>query len=488
MKYLSWLILSLVSLALCAFIYVSSHSEQISVARANYYLQNNNIKSAVKYYEQAFERGSEDSKARYNYVNLLLDSPVDVQKQEKLVKFIKYPVEDGAKFKALSFLSDLRYEIHKKYPDNYISQATYNQKIMRWAENPVTYGFKNMDKAPEYFINQIDMAFSVWETELDGKIRFEKTENNPDIVISFNEGATEAEKDEKYIVAITKPSITGNTLKNMIMDIYLTSPDGNYFTENQIYNTALHEIGHAIGFMGHSDQRKNVMHMSTDTMTVTNDLRKKLTNSDVNTIKLLYSIKPDITDNKYASGEYVKYLVLGNETEVVNAKLREAKTYIKKAPNLPAGYIDLADSYVSMEEYTKAVKCLNKALSLATDNETLYMIYYNLALTHFFMKDYDTAINYYNKSGNLKNTETSLHLLAQIYTAAGKKNEATDIYEDLISKYPSNIDYVIALANIYVRDNELMKARAVLKGFIDRNPYEKHNPRLAPYGVIRMFL
>ena len=274
----------------------------------------------------------------------------------------------------------------------------------------------------------------------------------------------------------------------MVMDVYLTSPDGEYFTENQIYNTALHEIGHALGFMGHSEQKKSVMHMSTDTKTVTDDLRKNLTNNDINTMKLWYSIKPDITNIKNPTGEYIRYLVIGNETEVVNAKLREARTYIKKAPNLPAGYIDLADSYVSMGEYTKATKCLNRALSLATDNDTLNMIYYNLALTHFFMKEYDAAIDYYNKSGELKNTETSLLLLAQIYNASGKKKQATDIYEDLISKNPSNIDYVISLANIYVRDNEFMKARSVLKEYIAQNPHERHNPRLAPYGIIRMFL
>lgn len=488
MKFLSWLVLSLLSLALCGFVYISSHSEQISLARANYYLNNKNAEAALKYYEQAFESGCENTKARYDYVTLLLDTTDGSETQEKLEKFIKYPVEDGAKYKASSFLSDLRYDIHRKYPDNYVSQGTYNQKVIRWSENPITYSFKNIDKAPEYFVNQIETAFEVWETELRGKVSFKKVEHNPNIIICFNEEPTEAEEQEKYIVAITKPVLNGNTLKNMVMDFYLTSPDGNYFTKNQVYNTALHEIGHALGFMGHSDRNKNVMHMSTDTKTVTNDLRKTLTASDINTMRLWYSIRPDITNSKYPAGEYIKYLVLGNDTEVVNAKLREARTYIKKAPNLPAGYIDLADAYVSMQEYQKASKCLNKALSLATDNETLEMIYYNLALTHFFSKDYNSAIEYHNKSGKLKNTETSLHLLAQIYTAAGEKKQAIDLFEDLISKNPSNIEYVIALANIYVRDNELMKARAVLKGYVSKNPYDKNNPRLAPYGIIRMFL
>jgi outer membrane protein assembly factor BamD (BamD/ComL family) len=62
------------------------------------------------------------------------------------------------------------------------------------------------------------------------------------------------------------------------------------------------------------------------------------------------------------------------------------------------------------------------------------------------------------------------------------------MYEYLISKYPSNIEYVIALTNIYVRDNEYLKARKVLKRFISKNPQERTNSRLAPYGIIRLGL
>lgn len=488
MKKIICLVISVLSFILCGIVYISSHSEQVCIAKADYYFKRNDIKSAIKYYEDGFELGSKDTKARYNYVNMVINSPLDADAQERLVKFIKYPQQDGAWYKANSFLSELRVEIHRKYPDNYISQATYNQKILRWSENPITYGYTSTEDVPEYFIEEFNNAFSAWERNLDKTIKFKFVETNPQIEISFNKEEPDAEEAEKYIAALTKPVINSNILKKMTINCYLKSPDGEYFTENQIYNTALHEIGHAIGFMGHSDHKKHVMHMATDTTTVSNDLRKNLTNADINTIKLLYAIKPDISDKKTVSGEYTKYLVIGNDTDVANAKLREAKIYIQKVPNLPSGYIDLADSYLAMGEYTKAIKSLNKALTLAKDEDTVCMIYYNLALTNYLKGDYERAKVYLAKSGELKKTEDSVRLLAEIYNNSGGKSEAISIYEELISKNPSNIEYVIALTNIYVRDKEYLKARKVLKSFVSKNPAERNNPRLAPYGVIRLFL
>lgn len=488
MKKILWIILSFLSFALCGYIYVDSHSAEINIAKANYNFKKNNLESAIKYYEQAFMAGNKDSKARYNYVNLVINSPLDANAQERLVKFLEIPEDDAARFKANSFLNELRYQIHKKYPDNYISQGTYNQKILRWSSNIVTYGYTDADKAPKYYIREIDEAFSAWEKALDGKVRFQKTDNHPNIIIQFNETPVSAEENEKYVVALTKPVLNLEILKNIVTDYYLAGPDGNLFSENQVYNTALHEIGHTLGFMGHSDNYKNVMHMSTDTRTVTNDLRKRLTDSDINTMKLLYSIKPDITDSKSPKGEYTKFLVLGDNVEVSNAKIREAKTYISKAPNLPSGYIDLADAYVTIKEYSKAEKCLHRALMLARDNETLHMIYYNLALTSYFNENYEDAKTYLEKSGPIKNSETAIYLMAEIYKASGAQAEAIGLYEDLISNYPDNIEYVIALANIYVRNNSYLKARAVLKDFISKNPEERNNPRLAPYGIIKIML
>ncbi len=488
MKRVGCFFLSVLCFVLCGYLYIGSNPNKVSIFMADYYFKQNNIAKAEEMYEQAFENGYTKSEDRYKYVNLIMNSPLNADAQERLVKFIKYPINDGAKFKAENFLSELRVEIHRKYPDNYIEQATYNQKIVRWANNPITYEFINKDEAPEYFVAEINNAFATWERAAKETVKFKEVSEKPNIIIRFNNKKITANENEKFVVALTQPSIASNILKNMTTDYYLTSPDGSYFSRNQVYNTALHEIGHTLGFMGHSDYKKNIMYIATDIATVSKDLRKSLTDADINTIKLLYSIKPDITNKKNCSGEYTKYLIIGNDSQVANAKIREARTYIKKAPNIPNGYVDLADAYVALEDYPKAIKALNKALSLADSNDTVSMIYYNLAVSYYLMSDYEQAKENLNRSGSMKNTESAKQLLAEIYSATGTKNEAIGMYEGLILEHPKNIEYVIALTNIYVMDKQYLKARKVLKDYFAKNPSEKNNPKLKPYGVIRAFL
>ena len=65
---------------------------------------------------------------------------------------------------------------------------------------------------------------------------------------------------------------------------------------------------------------------------------------------------------------------------------------------------------------------------------------------------------------------------------------AINEYENLIAQNPSNIEYIIPLVNIYITQSNYGKARQVLKTFLQNNPEEKNNPRLAPYGSLRLFL
>ncbi len=51
-----------------------------------------------------------------------------------------------------------------------------------------------------------------------------------------------------------------------------------------------------------------------------NDEREELTLADINTIKLLYKIKPDITNDSKPYGTYTSFLVMGSAEKVQRAK------------------------------------------------------------------------------------------------------------------------------------------------------------------------
>ena len=469
-----WILLSVVCVILSVVVYVNSHTEQVMSVMADYYFHKNDTSNAIKYYENSFELGNNSKKARDTYVNIIINSPLDTDMQDRLVKFVKLGINDEAQYKAEQFLYDIRREIHRKYPDNYITQAVHNQKVVRWSKNPITYGYTNIEIAPDYYKKEIESAINEWEKASDHAILFSEAKDNPSILIRFNSANPADEEDKKYVVAYTTPSIHANKLNNMIIDFYVKDPAGNDYTPNQVYNTALHELVHALGFMGHSNSVENVMYLTRTLRDVAKDTRAEITKADINTLMLLYVLKPDIT--------------VGSEKEVNNAKIKEAKIYIKKASKLPSGYMDLAEGYVAAKDYKKAVKCLEKALTFAETNDVIGMVYYNLAVTYYYMADYDNALDYVAKSMKIRDSEDCHQLLAEIYTADGSKIRAINEYEKLIKANPNNIEYTIALANIYVRSYKYLAARKVLKNYIKRNPSERNNIRFAPYGIIKFAL
>ena len=113
------------------------------------------IKYCKKYYEKAFDMGLHKFEDRDAYVNSIINSPLDIAGQEKLIKFLEYPIDDPIKDKVEIFLYDIKREIHTKYPDNFITQAVFNQKIVRWGELPITYKFENTKDVPSYFVKKL---------------------------------------------------------------------------------------------------------------------------------------------------------------------------------------------------------------------------------------------------------------------------------------------------------------------------------------------
>ena len=484
----SFILLLLLSISLLGYNYIDNHYGELMSFLADYHFKHNNISKAQEYYEKAFELGINNYKQRDTYVNSIINSPLTTDAQEKLVKFLENPKDDVARKKVEYFLYDFKREIRRKYPENYITNAIYNQNIIRWGSSPITYSFVNKEDVPNYFIREIENAFTEWEIATDHQILFSEEDKNPNIIIVFDLHNPAENDDKKHIVAYTTPSLNLNHLKNMKIVFYLKDPQGNNFSQNQVYSTALHEIVHALGFMGHSDNKDNVMYLTKDSMSVIKDERETLTEADINTVKLLYKIKPQISNTENVKGDYIPYMVMGSEDEINNEKIREAKFYIKKAPNLPAGYIDLAEGYVIAKDYKKAVKSLEKALALADNNEFRSMIYNNLAITYFHLDNMYKAKEYLNLSMQINDTEEKHYLLAEIYVREGKNTKAVKEYSQLINKNPKNIEYTIALINLYIINKNYTRARAVLKNYIKNNPSEKNNPRFEPYGVLKLGL
>ena len=468
-------------MVLAGAIYFRTNKDVIYANLGDYYFAHNNVAKAQKFYEKSFDLGNTDAELREVYVNSIINSPLTVDAQEKLVKIAEDSVIDSASVKAKYFLYDLRREIHRNYPLNYIRQAPYNQKIVRWNKLPITYCFVNEASVQKEYVDEIQKAFATWE-KLTPIMFAQTNDKKANILVEFQQNKPEnLEYGRKYVVAYTTPEINLNKLEKMDIKFFTQTPDGTAFSPNQIYNTALHEIFHALGFMGHSYDSGNIMYLAKDNKSLVDDSRLELTEADVSTLKLLYSIKPDITNAGDISAKYVPYLVLGDDEDINFSKAKEAKHYIRQAPTLPGGYIDLAESLVAQRKFPEAIKALEKALSLADTDEVRYIIYYNLAVSYYYIDNTEMSLEYLDKAREIKESEELHFLRAEVYMKSDVK-KAINEYKYLISVNPDNADYVIKLANIYVKRYDYVDARKLIKAYLRKHPAEKE--KFSAYGML----
>ena len=71
---------------------------------------------------------------------------------------------------------------------------------------------------------------------------------------------------------------------------------------------------------------------------------------------------------------------MGTSNQISLRKLKEAQNYIKNAPDIAGGYIDLGIAYAELNKYSEAIKALKKAYKLVKSDEERYMVCYNMAV------------------------------------------------------------------------------------------------------------
>ena len=467
------------------FIFFSLTKAEIYAKLGSYYTKKDNYNVAQSYYEKSYLMGNKNKDFRENYVNLLINSPLTIKAQERLVDIAEDGNKDTASESAKYFLYNLRREIHNKYPDNYVQQAAYNQKIVHWGKIPITYAIKQTKGISPEIMQAVNDAFDSWERASSARIRFERVQRNADIIVSFtNFKITNPKVGEKYVIAYTVPDISSNKLNKMDLILNISNVDGTLFTPDQIYNTTLHEIFHALGFMGHSFEKENIMYVAQSNELFLNNGRREISNADKSTLELFYKVRPDITNAQELNYEYIPYSIIGDNSDINYAKEEEAKKYITKAPKLPSGYIDLAQALINQKDYDGAIDNLQKALYLSNNDETKFLALYNLAVANYFDKVQELALFYADKAMELKNDDSVHVLKAEIYKNNNDNSNAIKEYEYLLSKNPDNEEYVVNLVNIYISKKSYLKARKVLKNYVTRNPHQKNNPRFKPCWLL----
>lgn len=397
-----------------------------------YYNKAKTLYTAGKYEESlsVFERSLfADSKsvlARFYYVLALSKSEPTYEVQKKLYMMGNSKIEDEAKKYARYQAVALRHKLLKGVEDNYIYNATSGNDIVRWDIKtfPLKIYFEDISSVPSYYKEDIDRALKQW-TIRTNFVKFVETSNPEEahILIKFKDLPEDVCSDGvcKYTIAYTDPIIgSDNLLIKMNLTFYKTNPRQQYFSSLEVYNTALHEIGHTLGIMGHSDNKSDLMFSSNENNMNMYALYRSdfqyLSLRDLRTLALLYRLEPTVTNVKNIdkSNLYYSPLILGSVDARLRQKLAELKKYIVDYPNLAAGYINIASVYSDMGDFDAAIAALDRANTLTKVTDEKYLVSYNKAIIYYNKQDYSKALEYAQQAKSIKDNPNIDKLILEI--------------------------------------------------------------------------
>ena len=323
----------------------------------------------------------------------------------------------------------------------YLQSNVKENRLIRWMDNSFPLKFyaapfrwyKAQNEGYKYQA-LVKRALEAWERASNGKVRFTMVNTLLESQVNLD-----WKRIDRQALGHCYFNFD-NAGRLYSAEVQIGLSDGTiharYQDENEVYHTILHEIGHALGIMGHSYSSDDLMYMSTQPNSNITRYRSDfqfLSQDDLNTINLLYKLIPDISNvpmSKFKKeGLIYAPIVLGNEKDINKRKIEEAKNYIESAPELPGGYIDLAIAYAEIEKYSDAIATLREALEHAQTDNDRYIIYYNIAVIHLNSNRLEEAEKYINMAKDLNSSDEILELESNLNhaKASNKKPFRTNL-------------------------------------------------------------
>lgn len=438
----------------------------------------------------------------YEYEKALCLSkmPMTYSVQKKLVEVAQRDDNSKAEKLATKLILKYRKRINDKYGQNYIKDTLLNNVVVRWSMQsfPISYYIETNDSTPEYYGTVAEGAFADWARETDDFISFVRVKNpaSAKIYIKFYGRPDIVARNDKttYEIATTTPVLeNSNIIKQMEINCYEKTHENKFLTQEQLKTVMAHEIGHAIGFWGHTEDNKTIMYSSLNNSYnyYENRIDTSLNEKDIATLKLLYALAPDVCDNPSEFEINEKYIY----PDILFAPLDNAqKKMLEKARQLltehpgDVGYaLTLVDAYNTNKMYKEGIKLMQMLLTQTKDRNLQSLLSYNIANNYILLQDFDNALFYANNAIKYSNTLDNRCLAAYVKFCRGDYNTAEKEFMYILSKQPSHLNASLGLADIYIKQKNFSNARKVLKELIKNNPNALNNKAIEPYKVFIMF-
>ena len=409
----------LVVLIIIFILFKSPFAATYNYNKAKSLYDNGKAELSLAYFEKSHFANPNNSLNRYYYAMALSKSKPTYSVQKKLYELSQSNANDEAAKLAKSKAYQMRRAILSEIGDNYIFNAASGTDIIRWDVRSFPLKvYIEESNVPKYYFSNIRSALSQWVNR-----RFSEVNNEADaqIVIRFKDVDSSVCSGGicKYVVAYTEPTIgSNNMLKKMTLTFYKTNPRNQKFLPPEIYSTALHEIGHTLGLMGHSEKSGDIMYAAQNksSSTGTSYGSTKLSQRDLKTLVLLYRTKPTITNTYNLNSETFYYapLIIGTGDEIIQKKIEEYTKYIKSYPQLATGYINLGGAYSDAGDFEKGLQYMSTAEKYAKTDDERFLIYYNKSIMYYNMKNSEKAMQYARQAQGIKNDSSIAELIEDI--------------------------------------------------------------------------
>ena len=126
--------------------------------------------------------------------------------------------------------------------------------VPHWSKSPINVFIPKDEKS-----SAMNSAFSKWQTEASNRIKFDFVQDPKaaDIIVKFTDNANGLEtKLGGYSV-----TTDGNEIKKAEITLATKSKLAKKYSNNYIYITMLHEVGHVLGMPDNSRKPTSIMYM-----------------------------------------------------------------------------------------------------------------------------------------------------------------------------------------------------------------------------------
>jgi tetratricopeptide (TPR) repeat protein len=368
--------------------------------------------------------------------------------------------------------------------DDYFNRITMasDGRIARFAHYPVTVNIPppNIpDNLKKFYVEDVEYALDQWSGISEGLLTFKRIDSeDADIRICWTDKMLSGEADplgEANLVQFDSGGFYVN-ISILVRGI----PSSVKSLHKEMRSVLLHEIGHAIGLWGHSNDPNDVMYFRTKADYPTRRDKETLLKllsyapgSPLHEIAIT-ELKSDISTTPKASHLHFwlgsVYADKGNDELAID----ELTYALRLDPTLLKAADRLARVFQKEGMYDKAIMYYSKAAG----KEQSPVLFGMIGMLHFQQKKYDKAILYFEKAYEMdnkisaakNNALAAYHLWATDLIKNGQAESAISILSKALTMFPSSRMIYYDLGTAYDTSKQYEKAIEYYKKVLEIEP------------------